>query len=320
MPHHRNVKTTSGRRKGRHILITLSSILLAVILIRTVIRYNTSVSCTMRDAEITSAYSEIDKIFTSVSLSCLVYGCEGCETVSGTVDTILDTQKMGIILENADISRSDPEDPATAYIDSGTFIRQRTGSFRFLTDLKDEKSSFYGAAFADDANRVVWIAYAGSVTLTDALQSSLLVLGAGLSAQEECAYALYEKVMKTEEIGKDYDLILTGHSLGGALATMVSLMSGTEAVTISGADGLAAAKINRLFGRRISENHITNYLTSAEGSSRSLKDLTQRLMFLGDYEGITCHVYVRSSLVENTHCIFGFVEYQNGEPVLTKEI
>jgi len=277
------------------------------------VRMFTKIDCTPWTHETADTYSEDEKVFSAISLSFLVYGCEGCEDLSGTVDEILNTQKMGIIIENADITRTDAAVPSSALIDSAEFIRQMTGTYRFLTDLKDEKSSFYGAAFADDANRTVWISYSGSVSFTDALQCIMLAAGAGLSKQEKCAFKLYENVLKTEEIQEGYQMILTGHSLGGALATMVSRMSGAQAFTISGADGLAVRKINAIVGEKPSSYPVTNYLTSTENAGLSVKDLIQRMMFWGDYDGIVCHIYPDNGMVDNTHCPFGFVQFENDD-------
>lgn len=287
------------------------------------IRCSATVKCTAFDGSPGRSYAEPEKVFAAMSLSYLVYGCEGCDGLEGTVGDILDTQKMGIIIENADISRTDKTDPATAMIDSASFIRQTVGGYRFLTELKDKRSSFYGAAFADDENRIVWISYAGSVSFTDAVQSSLLVVGAGLSGQEKRAFELYEAIMKSEEIQNGYGLILTGHSLGGALASMVAYMSGAEAVTISGADGLALAKIRSIEPDMPKPYRITNYLTSPDGFGLSLKDCVQRMMFWGDYDGITSYTYEANGMVDNAHCVFGFVRFENDDrtkPILPKSI
>jgi len=120
--------------------------------------------------------------------------------------------------------------------------------------------------------------YSGSVSFTDAVQSVLLAVGTGVSGQGMRAFELYENVLKTDEIQNGYDMLLTGHSLGGALAAMVSRMSGAQAVTISGADGLALQKINDIVGEKPSSYRITNYMTSTENSGFSVKDLIQRMM------------------------------------------
>lgn len=300
-----------------------AAVLLVLAFIWVAIRRSTTVISTVYDAGFAESYSEADKVFAAMSLSYLVYGCEGCDELAGSVGDILDTQKMGIIIENADISRTDKNDPTTAMIDSSSFIRQTVGCYRFLTDLKDEKNSFYGAAFADDENKVVWLSFSGSVSFADAFQSSLLVVGAGLSGQEKRALELYETVLKTDEVRNGFGLILTGHSLGGALASMVAYMSGAEAVTISGADGLALSKIRSIEPDMPQSYRITNYLTSPEGFGFSLKDCVQRLMFWGDYEGVASHTYESNGMADNSHSVFGFVRFENDDrskPILPKEV
>lgn len=304
------------KKRARRILIAAASVLLLSVVSWVIVRHTSSVTCTAWTHPDTGEepYTESEQVFTAMSLSYLVYGCEGCGGISGTVSGVLDTQRMGIILENADVSRTDKSDPASALIDTASFIRQSVGHFRFLTDRKDARSSFYGAAFADDERRVVWIAYSGSVSFKDAVQSSLLVVGAGPSAQEKQAFLFYEDVLATEEIRDGYDLILTGHSLGGALACMVSRESGAAAVTISGTDGLANRKINDFAGDKPDEIRVKNYLTSPQGCGLSFKNLLQRAMLWGEYDGIDCRVYPINGMVDDAHCVFGFVRFEDGDP------
>lgn len=312
-----NKQSASPSKQKKKRRMPFVAVVVAVIVILAfawiAIRHSTTVKCTVFDGGSAEPYSESEKVFAAISLSYIVYGCEGCDELAGSVGDILDTQKMGIIIENADISRTDKTDPTTAMIDSTSFIRQTVGSYRFMTDLKDKKSSFYGAAFADDENKVVWLTYCGSVSFTDAVQSSLLVVGAGLSGQEKRAFELYETVIKSKEIQNGYGLILTGHSLGGALTSMVAYMSGAEAVTISGADGLALAKIRSIEPEMPNSYRITNYLTSSDGFGLSLKDFVQRMMFWGDYDGITSYTYEANGMVDNSHCVFGFVRFENDD-------
>lgn len=304
-------KKTVRRRRRILIWLSVSAAVLALCAVWITIRLTTRVECTAWAGQTHDERPASERVFSAVSLSWLVYGCEGCENPGGTVNELLDTQRMGIIIENADIKRLDPGDPSSAMIDSADFLRRTVGEYRFLTDLRDEASSFYGAAFADDENRTVWIAYAGSVSARDALQCVGLAVGAGLTGQEKAAFALYEQVLKTQEIQEGYGLMLTGHSLGGALASMVSRMSGAEALTVSGADGLALRKINSIAGGAPEQLRITNCLTSPDSFGFTVKDCIQRMMFLGDCEDIRNQIYPDNGMVDNSHCVFGFIRFED---------
>ena len=121
-------------------------------------------------------YSERAQVMKAMSLSYLVYGCETCAELSGTVKEILEQNSMGIISENFGIKRQEIENAASAHIDTEAFICEQVGAFRFLDSVRDEQRGFYGAAFCDDKNKCIWIAYAGSVTARDALTCAELVL------------------------------------------------------------------------------------------------------------------------------------------------
>lgn len=83
--------------------------------------------------------------------------------------------------------------------------------------------------------------------------------------------------MKSDEVNhQSYSVILTGHSLGGALASMVSRMSGYLAVTINGADSAALDKINTIVGEAPPEYRIKNYMTSPKNNRLSTMDAVQR--------------------------------------------
>lgn len=312
-------KRKSKKRIGKAVFSAAAALLLLLAVSWGIVRGGANVSCSPWTGPDT-AYGEEEKVLKAVALSCLVYGCETLSAPDGTAADLLDTRDMGIIRENADIRRSDPADPSSARIDSGAFIRRKAGECRFLTDLKDERSGFYGAAFADDAEKTVWIAYAGSVTFRDAVQCVRMVTGAALSGQEKQAFALYEAVLETDELrNENYALILTGHSLGGALAAMVSYLSGCEAVTVSGADGIALGKIRAVAAQPPEQVRIDNYLTNPHTGEGSWMDLVQRMMFWGPDEDAEKHVYPANGLTENTHCLFSFVVFEDGEPKLPEE-
>ena len=310
----------------RRLLLCAAALLLilAGIVAWRALRSACTVSCPSGGGLPDPPYTETERVMKAVSLSYLVYGCEACDvptdpdgTLSGSVIELLDTCRMGIISENFGIRRTELQDPSSALLDSAAFIRTHTGSFRFFTSLKSGKSGFYGAAFCDDEQKCVWISYSGAVTLQDCLACAALVLVPGLSAQEASAFALFETVMDSREVQEDgYAVLLTGHSLGGALAAAVSRASGCAAVTINGADGLAIDKLNAILGAEPEEYRITNYMTSPKNGRFSLMDVVQRLMFLGSYRAADYRIYAENGLTYDTHSVFSFIDPAEGGPSL----
>lgn len=270
-----------------------------------------------------ASYSQEERVRNTIALSYLVYGCENYDDLSGTVSELIDEHEMGIIKENFSIIRATKADPTSAIFDSAEFIKRYVGDFRLLTALKDPQSSFYGAAFCDDIKKCIWITYSGSVSVKDTIACVGLAVAPGLTRQEKKAFELFELVLMSDEVQKEaYSVILTGHSLGGAHAAMVSMVSGCEAVTVNGADGLAVDKINGILGEEPDEYLITNYLTSPKNGRFAYLDFVQRLMFLGSYKKVDCHIYTQNSYTTDAHSVFSYLTFLNddfGEPMLPDE-
>jgi len=268
-------------------------------------------------------YGESEKVMKALSLSYLCYGCEGSDRLSGNVNELLENHTMGIIAENFGILRTDAEKPESALFDTAEFIRREVGSFRFLCDSKNMESGFYGAAFCDDAKRTVWVAYAGSVSMQDAIACAGLAFKPGFTAQEKEAFALFDTVLKSDEVAnRGYSVVLTGHSLGGAFAAMVSRMTGVEAVTVNGADGLAMTKLNGMYGKNAESTNISNYLTKPLKKQISLMGIVQMMMFIGDKSAIDNHVYEHNGLTADPHCAFSFIRFAGQDftdPILPQE-
>ena len=277
-------------------------------------RWCSWVSCSRAPEAAAAAYTETDRVLNAIALCNLAYGCEGCQQLSGTVSELLDKNEMGILTENFGILRTDPAEPASALFDAEAFVRRTAGGFRFLMEREDVKSGFYGVAFCDDRAKCVWVAFSGSVTLRDALACAELLLSPGLSRQEKQAIQLYEAVLESEEVrAQGYTVLLTGHSLGGSLATMVACSSGCDAVTINGADGIAAGKYRGMHTRSPRANSIMNYLTSPKSGRFSLMDLVQRLMFLGGSPALDERVYPENGCTTDTHSVFSFLVFEDAD-------
>lgn len=302
-------KAKQKKRPGA--LLLAVAILLSAGIAWSVIRKTGSILCSSVPDLPGAAYSENDAVCSAIALSYLVYGCETCDALSGTIRELIDTHEMGILQENFGIKRTDADNPASALLDTSAYIDSFVGDFRFLCDLKDEKNSFYGAAFCDDRAECVWIAYAGSVSFRDAIACAELVLAPRLSGQERQAFALFASVLQSAEVqDQNYRVMLTGHSLGGALATMVACASGCRAVTINGADGIAVEKYRAIEGGKACADNVSNYLTSPKNGRFYAMDLVQRLMFLGDSQAVDAHVYPENGRTTDTHSAFSFLAFE----------
>lgn len=150
--------------------------------------------------------------------------------------------------------------------------------------------------------------------IRDAIACIELVLNPGLSPQEKQAFKLYNQVIESEEVqNQGYQIILTGHSLGGSLATMIACASGCSAVTINGANGIAIDKFNSIQEEKYQGVGISNYMTSPNNGRVTLMNMVQRLMFLGDYKAVDYHVYSENGYTTDTHCAFSFIEFEDDE-------
>lgn len=313
MGEYMNIKNSKGNRKRRRILFAVIVIIVSIGLWKEM-RILAEVSCTSAEALPVPSYSEKDKAIKAIALSYFIYGCEQSEELSGTINELIENKKMGILIENFGIQRIIKSDPTSAVFDSSEFIKRFVGEFRFLSELKDESSSFYGAAFCDDANKCIWISYAGAISFKDAVECVELVIRPGVSPQEKRAFELFETVMKSDEVvNQAYSVILTGHSLGGGLASMVSRMSGCTAVTVNGVDGLAIDKVNGMEGEKMEDYPITNYMTSPNNGKLSIMDLVQRFMFLGSYKDVDYHVFEENGFTTDTHCAFSFIRFEEND-------
>ncbi len=313
-----------ARKKRLRILVVIVALCIVGSVIWKVIRANTKIPEYSLSDLSEPSYSGTEKVLNAISLSFFTYGCEQGTDVSGTVSELLDRENIGILTENYGIVRTDKSDPATALFDTSDFIRNQVGNFRFLCELRNDTSSFYGVAFCDDEKKCVWIAYCGSVSTMDAVACVGLVLKPGLTSQEKSAFKLFEAVLESDEVkNRSYCILLTGHSLGGAFASMVSRVSGCEAVTVNGANGLGIDKINSILNETPKEYHISNHMTSPKNSRFSLMDAVQRFIFLGSYKDVECHIYHENGFTYDPHCAFSFVKFRNEdftEPFIPEEI
>jgi|GEM_PF-2640570 len=119
-------------------------------------------------------------------------------------------------------------------LDKATYMKETIGGFR-VDQVRDLKSSSLFAVSFYDLNNGIVIAYRGSADLTDWLGNAKYTFGDAFPEQFYDAWQFYREV-KAANPGKN--IILTGHSLGGALAAFVSMMEDVKAVTFDAPSGL----------------------------------------------------------------------------------
>lgn len=139
-------------------------------------------------------------------------------------------------------------------------------------DTNNSKTGFQGCVFAND--KVVIISYRGTDDKGEDLANDFQMFLGRCPSQYDDALALYDRVKKDERF-KDKKIFLTGHSLGGSLAQLVSstprvqeCSEGVTAITFNPYG--QGALISESSGDFTDYNNSTNYVISDDfvGTSR----------------------------------------------------
>jgi len=116
-------------------------------------------------------------------------------------------------------------------------------------------TGFSATAFLNEEEKCIMIAYCGTEDLIDINVDIAFAATDFLQRQHRQALEFYGKI--ANEYGKMYSIKLTGHSLGGTLATYVCALTNAETITVNGANGVALNNImSTVYG------NIDNYIKS----------------------------------------------------------
>ena len=178
-------------------------------------------------------------------------------TVAARTTTEIDLWTLSSLAYH-DFTSSDKDKPLSAIASSGTnvfgswsaissptktdHVNSVLGGFVVDNVMNDNRTSFYGVSFKDLNNGVV-IAYRGSNDPMigwsgigkDWLDDASFAVFDNMPEQFYQAWLFYKQV-KANNPGKT--IRLTGHSLGGALASFVSIMEDVEAIVFCAPSGL----------------------------------------------------------------------------------
>ena len=112
------------------------------------------------------------------------------------------------------------------------------GGWERANTFQDIPSGLYVVAFRNTATKQVIIAFRGTQAIDVAGDdwADAAMINAKVTAQFEKAMEYYQEWKRQVP---DAKILLTGHSLGGALAAYVSMCTGERAIAINGAVGFA---------------------------------------------------------------------------------
>lgn len=219
------------------------------------------------------------------------------------------------------------------------FYKNIIGEFKYLYSEYDVETGFCGAAFLN--NNQVWIVYCGTdpvnlrEVVNDICMADALEIASVTKTPGQCTKAL-EFYKKIKEKYGTKSIRITGHSLGGALATYVSANTHEEAITINGANCLVVSNI--LFGARNNildcirnkksfgdcliplntmpyDWNVTNYMTDASDNNIVQKFMLGKvsIVSIGLMDGINAYVYPFNEMAKDSHNIFSFLKIEETE-------
>lgn len=128
--------------------------------------------------------------------------------------------------------------------------------YRVIDKAENKKNGFYAEAMTNGKDIIV--VYRGTERTLNDLKSDIAMAHSDIPAQATDAINFHDKVKRENP---DMEVSVTGHSLGGSLAEIVSGIRGTLAVTFN------AYGVKDMFkaGTKLKEGNIVNYVNEQDG-------------------------------------------------------
>ena len=141
-----------------------------------------------------------------------------------------------------------------SYRGKGSYL---PAGYRVIDFAENKNTGFYADVLSDGKNII--IAYRGTESGQD-IRNDVAMAKSKIPAQTTDALKIYDKVKREHP---NADIVVTGHSLGGSLAEIVSGIRGNLAVTFN------AYGIRDMFRERnvLKENNVVNYVNEYDAVS-----------------------------------------------------
>ena len=196
-------------------------------------------------------YDQVYKAFAFSKIAYLTSSNFGTSVVNEENYRTVESYLSILSQANVDVSASDGE------FNTEKYLLDTVGDC-LIVDYMEADNGFSATAFLDLENDRITIAYCGTEmhkdNAKDVLDDIQFAATDGLPGQFNTALLFYENVYG--KFGKEHTIYLTGHSLGGALATYVCALTNTEAITVNGANGIA---LNNILKYSFNEEMLMKY-------------------------------------------------------------
>jgi hypothetical protein len=201
------------------------------------------------------------------------------------------------------------------------------GKWRLVDFFVSSITENSAVAFINEERKLLVVSYRGTDDVSDFLSDAKLAAFANLDEKFPEALEFFNTV-NSKYKGKNYTTILTGHSLGGALATYVALNTGysaqvfdtpsIEELAVTNIDGLANSRFNLTDWKDI---HITNDINEHDNVGNQGQKMLETTIkhecqdptiYTFQNPIFQLHNHLNALIPDHSHDFFTMLEENNG--------